>query len=259
MKLHIVPARQGFQWVKLGIQTFFRQPMAMAGQFFLFMAVMSVLGMVPVLGPLVAIVLIPAATVGLMAASREASEGRFPMPGQLISAFRAGAGPARSILVLGGMYAAGFALVLSSTALVDGGKFMQVYLGNAALTEELVTDNSFMVASLMFTALYLPLNLLFWHAPALVLWHGVAPVKSLFFSLVACFRNFWALTLYSLTWTLVALALFLLIASVAAMIGGPQAIPAMLYPMGLLIAAMFFTSIYFTFRDSFDLGAEAQP
>ena len=45
-----------------------------------------------------------------------------------------------------------------------------------------------------------PLILLFWHAPALVHWHGVSPVKSLFFSAVACFRNFGALLVYGLAW-----------------------------------------------------------
>jgi hypothetical protein len=49
-------------------------------------------------------------------------------------------------------------------------------------------------------ALYLPLSLLFWHAPALVHWHGVPPLKSLFFSLVACMRNFKAFTLFGLAW-----------------------------------------------------------
>ena len=33
MKLNIVPARTGIQWVKLGIQTFFRQPLALSGLF----------------------------------------------------------------------------------------------------------------------------------------------------------------------------------------------------------------------------------
>ena len=48
--------------------------------------------------------------------------------------------------------------------------------------------------------LHTPLFLMFWHAPALVHWHGVSPVKSLFFSVVACLRNFGALLLYGLAW-----------------------------------------------------------
>ncbi len=48
--------------------------------------------------------------------------------------------------------------------------------------------------------LYLPLSLAFWHAPALVHWHGVPPAKSLFFSFVACFKNFGALFVFGLVW-----------------------------------------------------------
>ena len=47
MKLNIVPARTGIEWVKLGIQTFFKQPLALAGLFFLFMAIMSIATLIP--------------------------------------------------------------------------------------------------------------------------------------------------------------------------------------------------------------------
>ena len=59
MKLHIVPARQGILWVKLGMRTFFRQPLALTGLFFIFMAVMSVISMVPVIGNVLALALLP--------------------------------------------------------------------------------------------------------------------------------------------------------------------------------------------------------
>ena len=74
MKLQLVPARTGFTWVKLGMKTFLRQPLAMAGLFFMFMAVVSLLSVVPVIGTAISLALVPAATVGLMAASREAME-----------------------------------------------------------------------------------------------------------------------------------------------------------------------------------------
>ena len=80
----------GIQWVKLGMRTFFKQPLALAGLFFMFMAVMSVLSIVPVLGNALALALLPAATLGLMAATLESTRGKFPMPSILISAFRAG-------------------------------------------------------------------------------------------------------------------------------------------------------------------------
>jgi hypothetical protein len=39
---------------------------------------------------------------------------------------------------------------------------------------------------------------------------------------------------------------------VAAMTGSPEMVVAALLPLGLLVTAMFSTSLYFTFRDSFD-------
>ena len=74
MKLNIVPARTGATWVKLGIKTFFRQPLALAALFFLYMAVASIAMLVPYLGVVIALMIEPAARLGLMVAARDASE-----------------------------------------------------------------------------------------------------------------------------------------------------------------------------------------
>ena len=58
MKLNIVPARTGVLWVRLGIQTFWRQPIAMSGLFFMFMAVMSLSSLLPFAGGVVALMLL---------------------------------------------------------------------------------------------------------------------------------------------------------------------------------------------------------
>ncbi len=260
MKLHIVPARTGVQWFKLGARTFFKQPLALSGLFFMFMAVMSVLTMVPVLGNVLALALLPAATLGLMAATEETTKGKFPMPAVLLSAFRAGRQQLKSMLILGAIYAVGFLLVLGISATVDGGKFAHLYLMGGDMTAETVMGADFEMAVLLAMALYVPLSLLFWHAPALVYWHGITPVKSLFFSLVACMRNFWAFTVYSLVWLGAFIAMGVAVALVAALIGSPEAVTGIIFPLAMLMAAMFFTSIYFTFRDCFeDTRAEPAP
>ena len=200
MKLNILPARQGVLWVKLGVRTFLRQPLALSGLFFIFMLLMSVLSMVPVLGNALALALLPGATLGLMAATQEAVKGKFPMPTVLLSGFRAGRQQMRSMLMLGLLYATGFLLVLALSAMVDGGKFAKLYLLGGSIGPEVLQDGSFESAALLAMVLYLPLSLLFWHAPALVHWHGMSPVKSLFFSVVACWRNIGAFTVYSLAW-----------------------------------------------------------
>ena len=168
MKLNIVPARTGIQWVKLGIKTFFKQPLALAGMFFMFMAAMSVLSMVPLVGNALALGLLPAATLGLMAATQEAVKGKFPMPSVLISAFKTGQTQIRAMLMLGVLYTLGFMLVMGVSALIDGGDFARMYLMGKSLTREAVMAPDFQNALWVSMALYLPLSLLFWHAPALV-------------------------------------------------------------------------------------------
>jgi hypothetical protein len=252
MKLHIVPAKRGIQWVKSGMQTFMRQPLALSGLFFMFLALMSVFSLIPVLGSALALALLPGATLGLMAATREASSGKFPMPLILVSAFRAGQQQLRAMLTLGALYALGFVLILGISALIDGGKCARLYLLGGPLTAEMVQEGDFQLAMLVSSVLYIPLSLLFWHAPALVHWHGITPVKSLFFSMVACMRNLGAFTVYGLAWMGTFLGFGMVMAVLGAILGSADTVAAILYPAAMLMAAMFFTSIYFTFLDSFE-------
>jgi hypothetical protein len=183
MKLKLVPARQGIVWVRMGMRTFFKQPLAITGLFFMFMAAMTVLSIVPVLGSGIALALLPAATLGLMAATQEADKGKFPMPVVLISAFRAGRQQLRAMVVLGVLYALGFAVVMGLSTLVDDGQFARLYLGGEVNPEQLLKSD-FELAALTAMVLYLPLSLMFWHAPALVLCMASARSR-------ACFSASW--------------------------------------------------------------------
>ena len=252
MKLNIVTPRTGWTWVKLGCKTFLQQPLAMSGLFFMFMALLALASMLPLIGAALALALLPAATLGLMAATREASKGKFPMPSILISAFRAGKQRLRSMAVLGAVYAAGFLLIIALTSLIDGGQFAKLYLVGGKITEELVRQSDFQAAMWATLALYLPLSLMFWHAPALVHWQGMSPIKSLFFSFMACYKNFGAMTVFGMAWIGIFMVVVLALTLVAALLGNPAVATLAMFPVSLIFLAMFFTSIYFTYQDSFD-------
>jgi len=254
MKLRNVPAGTGLQWVKLGIQTFFRQPLALSGLFFMFMAAVSVLSIIPILGTALSAVLTPAANLGLMAASREASAGRFPMPSTLVSAFRGSREQKRDMLVLGAIYAGCLLLVLATAALLSPAA--PVGEGETGVTPEMMQE---LLASpgLWFALLvYIPVLMMFWHAPALVHWHGVSPVKSLFFSALACWQNKGALLVFAFGWMGVFLLSGLVISLLGSALGGALALNIIMYPAVLFVASMFYASVYFSFRDSFDSGEE---
>ncbi len=257
MKLNLVPARTGVLWVKLGIQTFAKQPLALIGLFFMFMALMSVASMAPMIGLPIAMTILPACTLGLMAATLEATQGKFPMPLTLLSGFRAGPVKVRAMLVLGGLYALGFMCVMGVSYLIDGGGFANMYLAGHTPSKEMLESNAFMAAMWTFIGLHLPLSLMFWHAPALVFWQDLSPVKSMFFSIVACLRNFWALVVFGLVWMGIMVGMVLCITALSSLLDSPDLAGTLLFPGLMLVAAMFFTSLYFTYRDLFEAEAPA--
>ena len=259
MKLKIVPARTGIQWVKSGVMTFLKQPLAMAGLFFMFLATMTILSIVPLIGSLLALCLLPAATLGLIAATEIAIKGKFPMPSVMLTAFRADKPRVKAMWILGGLYALGFLAMMAITAAVDDGQFAKMYLGGGNLSREQVMQADFQTALWIGMAMYLPLSMAFWHAPALVHWQGMAPVKSLFFSFFACLKNFRAFLVFGLVWLGLFMGVGMAITTLAALLGGPAAAAAAIFPAAMLMAAMFFTSIYFTIKDCFDTNEGINP
>ena len=250
MNLRLVPARAGLQWAVQGIRTFWRQPLAMSGLFFVFMATVSLVSVLPLIGGTLALVLLPALTLGMMAATQVAGEGRFPMPGVLFTALKAGPNR-KAMLQLGAAYAAGFLVLMAVSMLADGGKFARIYLMGGAVTPEVVDNADFQAALWVSMLLYIPFSMLFWHAPALVHWHGVPVLKSLFFSWMACWRNLKAFAVYAAFWTGMFLAAGVSALLVSSALGDAQMMLSILMPLALLGVAMFFTSMLYSVRDCF--------
>jgi hypothetical protein len=236
--------------VREGISTFFKQPLALTGLFFMFMTGVSLLSMVPYLGGLLSLVLVPGATLGIMAASHEAARGRFPLPSILLIAWRVSRQRKRDMLNLGLMYAAGFAILLGLTALLDGGQFAKFYLVGGEMDAQTLQSDNMMLPLGVFTAGSFLLELLFWHAPALVHWGHVPPVKSLFFSWMACWRNKGAFLMFGLSWMALMSCGLLLSGFLSEALGSTLG-NGLVMAAGLMALAMFSTSLIFSFRACF--------
>ena len=254
MKLQLVSARAGVQWMRQGVRVFWRQPIALTGLFFMFMGIMTLVSLLPVAGVLLALVLFPACSLGMMAATREALQGRFPMPRILLVGLLGPTPQRLQMLALGLLYALGFALVLLLSALADGGEFASLYLGHqlsGKLDLASIEHADFQSAALVCLLLYVPLSALFWHAPALIHWHGIPAVKSLFFSLMACLGNWRAMLVFVLTWFAAYLAMGSALLVTSALLDSSTFLAWSFMPLMLMLTAMFFCSVYFTFKDSF--------
>jgi len=81
-------------------------------------------------------------------------------------------------------------------------------------------------------------------------------VKALFFGIVACLRNFGAFTVYGLSWMGVFLGAGVVISLLVTMLSaiglGAGMAGGIMVATAMMLAAMFFSSVVFTFRDSFD-------
>jgi hypothetical protein len=269
MKLNLVPARTGMTWVRQGLRAFWRMPLAFAGLFLMCAAALTVLSGIPLVGPLLAAALAPAATAGLMAATRQAEQGSVPLPGTLLAAFRQSPRQTRAILLLGAINAAALLAISGLIAALMGENpvVRLIEQSGGQITPELLVNqpelminnpawhaavHGWMRQTALACLLYLPVSALLWHAPALALWHGLPVGKSLFFSAVAVLRNAPAYLLYGLGWMAVSsiACAGLLIASV--MIGNPLPVAVGgTLPLAALVMGMFYTSLWFTFRDSF--------
>ncbi|MFT4266516.1 MAG: BPSS1780 family membrane protein [Xenophilus sp.] len=262
MKLLVVAPGTGARWVREGWSAFRRQPMVFFSLFMLFMAAIALLSRLPLVGGALAVALAPASTLAMMVAAEQASrqppgrpaaDGRPARAALFMNALRAVQSRARPLAALGALYAGGVLLVgLLATALT-GDPFAAAFDEQGAPRPAVIQSAGFQGALLLRMVLYLPLALAFWHAPALVHWHAVPPVKSLFFSLVTCLRNFGAMAVYGIVWFGVVLAASLVLSLVAglAMAAAGGLGLAVMVGGSFVLTAMFLGSTWFSFRDCF--------
>ena len=251
MKLNVVKARTGSLWVRQGIRNFWRQPLALSGLFLLFMALASMTSMLSYGGSFLGLMFIPAASLGLMAAAREADLARFPMPSMLVIGFRQGAAQSKSMVMLGFLYALLFCFVLAMSSVFDNGEFARMYMSGGSITEEAILNENFQSAAIFSLLMYIPLSTLFWHAPALMHWHAQPLAKSIFFSFMACWANWRAFAVFGLTWASIFLTTSVLLSLISMAFDDGQMSMVLMLPAMLMLAAMFFSSSYYSFRDCF--------
>ncbi|MDR2154147.1 MAG: hypothetical protein LBE78_03850 [Burkholderiaceae bacterium] len=266
MKLKLVPARTGIRWVREGMRIFWRMPLAFAGLLVMFLAAATALSLIPLAGNLLTLTLLPAFTVGLMAATRQAIEGRLPLPPVLLSAFRRSPRQTRATLALGALCAGALLLIEIIASPIDGGQLAELIAqhGENIAAETMMADpalqqaaRAWMREQAVIVVLSVPVTVLLWHAPALVYWHDMPIGKSLFFSAVAVLRNAPAYLVYVLGWMAVSGIAWTGLIVLTGLAGGTGLAIAGLLPLSVLVMSMVYASLWFTFRDSF--GADDPP
>ena len=254
MQARIVRAARGARWLGDGWRLFRAAPLGWLALVFAYWLVMTVISLVPVVGAIAAAVLVPAFSVGFMAAARSAERGAGVELRLLFDGFRHGV---RAQLLLGVVYFGCLGAVLAATMLADDGALAGWMLSGQRPDAETLGSGPFASAMATAALLYAPVMLTFWFAPPLSAWHSTPPVKALFFSAAACLMNWRAFLAYAAMTALVTLVFpFLALSLLLLVSGGSLRVPVMslVFPLLILLLPTLFASFYASYRDVF--GAE---
>jgi hypothetical protein len=247
----LIPGYRGWRWLAEGWRLFRVAPVMWLALVFGYWMVMTFVSVLPFVGVVAVLVLVPGFSVAFMAASRAAERKERIDLSLLFAGFRENR---RSQLILGAVYFVLIGLLLLASMLGDDGALARWMVTGARPTPEVVQSDAFLRALLIAATLYLPVMMLFWFAPTLVAWHSMPVAKALFFSLFACFMNWRAFMVYSTACALVLFVVpFIGLFALMLLSGGTlrPAAMAVLFPFVLSLMPTLFASFYASYRDVF--------
>jgi hypothetical protein len=259
MKFQHVPASRGALWVRQGLAAFATRPLAFSGLLGLSLFASFALAFVPLLGPFLLLGMFPLLSLGFMIATRMTLAGQVPLPTVFMAPLRVDRQRRRAQLWLYAGYALAAFLIWLLTYTIAGSRMieLQQLLYSANTTPEMIdarlSDGHLQLGMLVLFVLSSVLSVVWWHAPGLVHWGGMSASKSLFFSLVACWRNRGAFIIYMLVWFGAVLAAVILVSLVSSLLGQVEIGKVLMLPVWLMVMSAFYASLFFTFADSFEL------
>jgi hypothetical protein len=249
-----LPAITGWHWVKQGFALFRKQPMEMSTLFLAYMFFTMASGIIPVLGQILPLILVPVFSMSFMQACIQLEQGKRIYPNVLLSGFRL---PAfRSLLVLGVLYLFAAIAAVAGSALIDGGMFWQVMTGQMMFDAETLRDSN---SALIFAAfLFTPALMAFWYAAPLIAWQNMGVGKALFYSFFAVYRAGRAYLVYGLAWALIGVLLpVFLSVFIATIFSSATLVVAVLLPLSLIMTVIMYCSFYPTYTTIFGPPPEA--
>lgn len=256
-----LPAISGWLWIRQGF-LLLRQRMAeMATLFLGYVLSVLILGMIPILGQILAVVLTPTFSIAFMQACLNIEQGKRVLPTLLLSGFRS---PAfKRLLALGLLYLAVAALALMVAGLVSDGMIWQVLSGKIELDEKTLKDSNISLAMMCGLIVYIPVILAFWFAAPLIYWQDMGVGKAVFFSFFAVLRAAKAFLMYGSAWfglsTFGFICATLVSVPLGALLGAQMASAITMYVLLIFLSSLNQCAFYYSYTQSFGRPESAAP
>ncbi len=253
-----LPASTGWLWVKRGFALFRQQPAELSTLFISYMFLMLAMNLIPVIGQVLPLILVPAFSIAFMQACVHVEQGKRVFPNLLLTGFRSPA--LRTLLMLGVLYLIAAVLSVAASRLIDGGVLWNVMSGELALDSPAVRDSDMPLAMLFAAAVYLPAAMAFWYAAPLAVWKNMGIGKAVFYSFFAVRSAGRAFLLYGLAWIFLGIFMPSIISTILAIVLGKTLALFVLMPLSIMLTIIMYCSFYPTYTDVFDKPyAVAEP
>jgi hypothetical protein len=255
MQVSILPASRGWRWLVEGFAIFQAKPALLCFLVLGYWLSMAVISAIPWIGQIAGFLLIPAFSVSLMNASRLIDRKQALPPQLLFSGFHRNL---QTLIVLGVAYLSATLAILGVSALLDGGLLFRLFVMGETPVRETLGAAPVLRAAQLILVLLIPVMLAFWFAPVLAAWHDMSAGKSLFFSLVACLRNWRAFLLYGLAIGIIcAFVPRLIDGLVGAGEDGDSTAAMITVTLSLILLPTLYASFYVSYRDIFSVRETA--
>ena len=249
MQARMLPAQRGWAWIFDGFSLWRRNPALITFLVFGCSLCLLLIAAVPLIGQVIMSLVMPALSLGIFNGCKAVAERRKVGPDILFSGFRQNL---PELVKIGGIYLAGTLAVMGISLLIDSEmntKLSKAMLGRTGWGEAL-DDPTFTLALLVASIGSTPLMMAYWFAPLLAGWGRVPAAKALFFSFVACMRNWRAFLTYGIGLLIIALGAGLLIAILELVSPLLALLPALAFPV--IFIPVIFASFYANALDVFE-------
>lgn len=246
-----IPANTGINWIRQGFAIFRKQPAELAMLFLLYMLLMFSLSLIPLIGQLLPLLLVPVFSMAFMQACVQIEAGKKVLPSVLLTGFRSPA--LGTLLRLGSLYLLAALIAIAASALVDDGMFWKLMSGQISADEEKLPMNDLPLAMLVAGLVYTPFAMAFWHAAPLATWQRMGLFKAVFYSFFAVRRCGKAFVVYALGWVVIGIALPAIVSAVLSLLLGKTLVTLMLLtPLSVILTIVMYCSFYSTYLQVFD-------
>jgi hypothetical protein len=212
MRARALAAGDGWQWIIDGFGLFRRQPFMWIALTFVLVALWIVSLRIQVLGPLLFNLLSPVFFAGLMIGCKAVDGGRELEFSHLFAGFQKNAAP---LVTLGGVYLIGTIVIVGIILTTAGGSLPAILQKSPAELQQMDPEalRAVVLALMVGSALYIPLLMLLWFAPALVVFHDLSPVQAMILSFSGCVMNWLTFLVYGaivlVLWFIASMPMFL--------------------------------------------------